>query len=245
MIDVNDDVADYSHILVSSYLSHARILPLAMGSTSSSTGLYTLNLPDLLGATCCTWLSPASVTSDILLAAGGVDRAVHVFSVPSLEPDIAASENNTARELYTLMGHTGPISSITSNRSGSSLISASWDGNLNVYSIPEEEQTEHQLAAEPVSYLLGQKKRRKMNEERGPIEGFSDGDIGTGGWRRGPDGVLRGHKGRIGGVTWDVEDQDRVWTAGWDGSVRGWDVEAGANVVVRVCPCVVFPAAKY
>lgn len=105
---------------------------------------------------------------------------------------------------------------------------------MNVYSIPDEEVAEHQLPAEPVSYLPGQKKRRKMNEQRAPIEGFSDGDVGTGGWRRGPDGMLRGHKGRIGGVIWDVEDQDRVWTAGWDGSVRGWDVEAGANVVVRV-----------
>jgi ribosome biogenesis protein YTM1 len=159
---------------------------------------------------------------------------VHVFSVPSLEPDIAASENNTAKELYTLMGHAGPISSIAASRNGRELVSASWDGALNLYSIPDEVPTEHQVAAEPVSYLPGQKKRRKMNEERGPIEGFNDGDVGNGGWRRTPEGVMRGHKGRIGGVTWDKSDEGRVWTAGWDGSVRGWDVETGAGAVVRV-----------
>lgn len=224
------------YILVSSYLSHARILPLASASTSSSSGLYTLNLPDILGATCCTWVSPKSVTSDILLAAGGVDRSVHVFTVPSFEPDIAASENNTSREIYTLMGHTGPISSIAASRTGLDIVSASWDGSLNIYNLPSEEPTEHQVAEEPISYLPGQKKRRKMNEQRGPIEGFNDGETGLGGWRRAPDGVMRGHKGRIGGVTWDKADDGRVWTAGWDGSVRGWDVESGTGVVVRVCP---------
>jgi len=231
-LDFGESELTVRYILVSSYLSHARILPL--GATGSSTGLYTMPLPDLLGATCCTWVSPYSTTKDILLAAGGVDRSVHIFSVPSLEPDVAAAENNTAREVYTLMGHTGPISSITSNKAGSSLVSASWDGNLNIYSIPDEEPTEHQVAAEPVSYLPGQKKRRKMNEQRGPIEGFTDGDVGTGGWRRAPEGVMRGHRGRVGGITWDKEDDSRVWTAGWDGSVRGWDVETGAGVVIRV-----------
>ena len=222
-----------SFILASSYLSHARILP---RSGSSTSGLYTLPLPTTLGATCAAWVSPNSVTSDILLAAGGVDRAVHVFTIPSLEPDVAASEANTGREIYTLMGHTGPISSIAASAAGKELVSASWDGNLNLYTIPSEEPEEHELAAEPTSYLPGQKKRRKMNEERGPIEGLNDGDVGTGGWRRAPSGLMRGHKGRIGGVTWDKEDSSRVWTAGWDGSVRGWDVESGGAVVVRQGP---------
>ena len=210
------------------------------GSSTSSSGLYTLPLPTSLGATCCTWLSPSSATKDILLAAGGVDRAVHVFTISSLEPDIAASEGNTGREIYTLMGHTGPISSIIASKSGQQLISSSWDGNLGLYVIPTEEPTEHQLPEDPTSYLPGQKKRRKLNEERGPIEGLTDGDVGTGGWRRGADGMMRGHKGRVGDLVWDKRDEGRVWSAGWDGSVRGWDVETGAGVVVRVsCPLAV------
>ncbi len=226
------------HILVSSYLSHVQVLPLSLASTSassSSSALYTLPLPTSLGATCCTWLSPSSTSDDILFAAGGVDRAVHVFSIPSLEPDIAASEAGRGRELYTLLGHTGPISSVTSSISGREVVSSSWDGNLNLYAIPSEEVPEHQLPADPTSYLPGQKKRRKLNEVRPPIEGLTDGEAsGEGGWRRAPDGIMRGHNGRVGGVTWDKAEEGRIWSAGWDGSVRGWDVETGAGVVVRV-----------
>jgi ribosome biogenesis protein YTM1 len=191
-----------------------------------------------LGATSCTWVSPAETTSDILLAAGGVDRAVHVFSLPSLDPDVAASENNTAREVYTLMGHTGPVSAVLASEEGREIVSASWDGQLNLYIVPSEEPTEHQVPADPTSYLPGQKKRRKLHGDAPRIiEGYTDGDA-TGeagqGWRRTPDIVFRGHHGRIGSATWDKEDPTRIWSAGWDGSVRGWDAETGANLVIRV-----------
>jgi WD40 repeat protein len=90
-----------------------------------------------------------------------------------------------------------------------------------------------------LSYLVQRdlKKRRKIGEDgpRGPIEGLTDGEIGTGGWRRMPDGVLKGHKGRVGALGWAGKDVGKVvYSGGWDGSLRGWDVETGANVVVRV-----------
>jgi len=200
--------------------------------------LYTLPLPTSLGATSVTWVSPPEVTDNILLAAGGVDRAVHVFSLPSLAPDVAASENNTAKEVYTLMGHTGPISSVVASESGKDIISASWDGTMNLYILPNEEPTEHQVPADPTSYLPGQKKRRKLHGDAPRIiEGFTDGDA-TGeqgqGWRRAPDVTFHGHKGRVGANVWDKEDPTRVWSAGFDGSVRGWDAETGANLVIRV-----------
>jgi ribosome biogenesis protein YTM1 len=222
----------FRHILLSSYLSHLKVLPLS----AAQNPLYTLNLPTSLGATSCAWISPASQTSDILLAAGGVDRQIHVFSLPSLDPDIAASENNTAKEVYTLHGHTGPISSIIGSRSGNEVISASWDGNINFYSLPPTYPDEHQVSADPTSYLPGQKKRRRVDKgEDKAIEGLTDGDAtGEGGWRRLPDGVMRGHKGRVGGVVWDKSEDGRVWSAGWDGSVRGWEVESGAGAIVRV-----------
>ncbi|GMK59419.1 hypothetical protein CspeluHIS016_0800250 [Cutaneotrichosporon spelunceum] len=221
-------------VLVSSYLSHVRVLPLA-GGGSAPEPLYTLPLPTALGATCCVWLEGDMV------AAGGVDRATHVFRIPSFDPAEAAAEANTARELYTLMGHAAPISAIAG--AGRGLVSAAWDGQINVYALPDEEPGEHELPPDPTSYLPGQKKRRKLAKESGegpaPIEGFTDGDA-TGesgmGWRRAPGAVLRGHKGRVGGVRWDTTDAARVWSAGWDGSVRGWDAEMGANVVVRQGP---------
>ena len=197
--------------------------------------LWTLPLPTTLGATCATWVSPNHVESNILLAAGGVDRQTHVFQIPSLTP----GTSEPSKELYTLHGHTGPISSVLASESGSEIITSSWDGQINIYAMPTEEITEHQIPAEPLSYLAQRdlKKRRKIGESetRGPIEGLTDGDIGTGGWRRMPDGIWRGHKGRVGALGWAGRDSGKVvYSGGWDGSVRGWDVETGANVVVRV-----------
>lgn len=49
-----------------------------------------------------------------------------------------------------------------------------------------------------------------------------------------PDTEFRGHKGRVGALVWDKRNKERVWSAGWDGSVRGWELEMGQEGVVRV-----------
>ncbi|WVQ69070.1 ribosome biogenesis protein YTM1 [Kwoniella botswanensis] len=239
-VEVEDWVSGLSlsrngYILLSSYLSHLQILPLSSASTSSA--LYTLPLPTSLGATCCTWISPSSQDKDILLAAGGVDRLTHVYTIPSLSPD-----NTTApRELYTLHGHTGPVSSIVASSSGQELISGSWDGDINFYVLPSTEPEDHQIPSEPLSYLPGQnnKKRRKLEKEnpREPIEGLLDNDsTGVGGWRRIPDNVFSAHKDKVGGLVWDKFDNNKFWSASWDGSVRGWDLTMGVNDVTRQGP---------
>ncbi|KAK4684088.1 ribosome biogenesis protein, partial [Tremellales sp. Uapishka_1] len=218
-------------ILVSSYLSHLRVLP----NSSSTASTITLPLPLSLGATCCRWISPNETTSDILLAAGGVDRQTHVFSLGSLD------DPASGKELYTLHGHTGPISSVISSASGREIITSSWDSTINLYVLPDAEPTEHQLPAEPLSYLPGQgnKKKRKIESEKEklPIEGLTDGDAtGTGGWRRTPELTMKGHKARVGGLVWDKQNKETIWSGGWDGSVRGWDWESGSGVVVRQGP---------
>ena len=117
-------------ILLSSYLSHLQVLPLS----TTQEPLWTLPLPTTLGATCATWVSPNHVESDILLAAGGVDRQTHVFQIPSLTP----GTSEPSKELYTLHGHTGPISSVLASESGSEIITSSWDGQINIYAMPTE-----------------------------------------------------------------------------------------------------------
>ena len=233
-------VLTHSYILVSSYLSHLQLLPI-----SSPTNPITLPLPNLLGATCGTYLNTPSFSSNdpsdgVRLAAGGVDRNVHIFDIPSL----SSLSTSPPVEVYTLHGHTAPITSIISGRNGQDVVSASWDGNINLYVLPAggvgHVDEEHYVEAEPTSYLPGQKKRRRLNKgadkdkEAGEVEGLTDGDIGQAGWRRGPDNTLSGHKGRIGGMVWDKMDKDRVWSAGWDGSVRGWDL-GGVDTTTKVC----------
>lgn len=126
-----------------------------------------------------------------------------------------------------------------SGRAGKDIITSSWDGPVNLYVLPETEPTDeeqgHQIDSNPSSFLPGQKKRRKiMGKEKSTVEGLNDGDIGSGGWRRIPDTTFRGHKGRVGGMVWDKKDKERVWSAGWDGAVRGWELEMGRGGVVRV-----------
>ncbi|WWC67770.1 ribosome biogenesis protein YTM1 [Kwoniella pini CBS 10737] len=241
-IEVEDWVSGLSlsrkgYTLLSSYLSHLQILPLSSASTSS-TALYTLPLPTSLGATSCTWVSPQSQEKDILLAAGGIDRLTHVFSIPSLSPE---DNIQLPKEIYTLHGHTQPISTIISSKSGKEIISGSWDGLLNLYTLPNSEPNEHQISSEPLNFLTGQgnKKKRKLEKEnpREPIEGLMDNDsTGEGGWRRIPEINFKGHLGRIGGSVWDKFDQEKIWSAGWDGSVRGWDLNTGINSMIRQGP---------
>lgn len=164
-------------------------------------------------------------TKDVLLAAGGVDRMTHIFNIPDLEDASAGAPS----EVLTLHLHTAPISSVTPSPDGSQLLTSSWDGLMGVFQMPSaihEIVEEHQVAAEPASYLPGQNrlKKRKLAEKEKEI----------GGWRRAPEMTLRGHKGRIGGSVWDREDAKKAWSAGWDGSVRGWDMDTGYNSVIRV-----------
>lgn len=136
----------------------------------------------------------------------------------------------------TLQLHTGPISSITPSRDYSRVLTSSWDGQLGVFALPTASnplEESHDVPAEPTSYLPGQnKKRRKTAAQQ---EGAAAEGSG-GGWRKQPEMVMRGHEARIGGAIWDKAggNAGRVWSAGWDGSVRGWDAESGYQAELKV-----------
>ncbi len=220
------------YILLSSYLSHLKVLPLQ--STSST--LYTLPLPTSLGATCCSWLSATSADSP-LVGAGSLDRLGHIFAIPSLLDTTAQPE-----EILTLYGHTGPISSITPSKNFAQVLTASWDTTLHVYSLPTAEKplssmSSHDLPAEPTSYLPGQNrsKKRRVVPESTSGEATARGE-GTAGWRKAPEVIMRGHTARVGGGMWDKQESGRVWSTAWDGSVRGWDAENGYGDVVKQGP---------
>jgi len=240
------------YILLSSYLSHLKILPMsattstvtsaASHTTSASTDvLYTLPLPTSLGATCCAWLSPpSSSTESSLVAAGSLDRLTHVFTVPSLlSPDQLA-----ATEVLTLHGHTGPITSVQPSRSYDNVLTSSWDGTVNLYPLPSSTRTlesllTHDVEAEPASYLPGanrsKKRRTAATAESSSGEAQAKGE-GVSGYRKAPIMTLRGHSARVGGVVWDRTEGGRAWSVAWDGTVRGWDVESGYGDVVKQGP---------
>ncbi|KAJ9102454.1 hypothetical protein QFC21_002854 [Naganishia friedmannii] len=222
------------YILMSSYLSHLKVIPMAQaGASATENALITMNLPSTLGATCCSWLSPPTQNENILVGAGGVDRQAHIFRIPSLL-DMSATAATPPQEIMTLHLHTGPISSITPSRNYEHVLTSSWDGLLGVFSLPTPakplEET-HDLSAEPKSYLPGQNSKKKRK-----LAGAAGGDTQLGGWRKQPDMIMRGHTARIGGAIWDKEDRNKVWSAAWDGSVRGWEADLGFNSVLKQGP---------
>lgn len=214
---------------MSPYLSHAKVIPLTQaGGEATEKASITMNLPSTLGATCCSWLSPSTQNENIYVGAGGVDRQAHIFRIPSL---LDLETTPTPQEIMTLHLHTGPISSIAPSRNFEHVLTSSWDGLLGVFSLPTESnplEESHDISAEPKSYLPGQNSKKKRK-----LAGAS-GDNQSGGWRKQPDMVMRGHTARIGGAIWDKEDRNRVWSAAWDGTVRGWEADLGYNSVLKV-----------
>ena len=259
---------------MSSYLSHAKIIPLTHPTSTSTSSdpvqepaSITLPLPTHLGSSCTSWLSPPpsheayDPSSPILVGAGGVDRQSHVFSITpermlQLAGNTSSPDPSTGcQEIMTLHLHTGPISSLTPSRDYKHVLSSAWDGLLGVFKLPTREEPlvqKHDVGAEPASYLTGQdrrSKKRRLNTTAGVVDAGPNtagsnynGDVNglapanSGGFRKAPEIVLRGHSGRIGGSIWDREVRGNVWSAGWDGSVRGWDVDSGACEVVKVGP---------
>lgn len=181
----------------------------------------------------------------MLLGAGSLDRLGHVFRLPSLD----AGAVSKPEEILTLHGHSGPISSIAPSRDYAHVLTSSWDTTLNLYALPTassplESMMQHEVAAEPVSYLPGQnraKKRRVAPGANGTADAAASAEAtaqgeGSAGWRRAPFVTLRGHTARIGGAVWDRSVSGRAWSAGWDGSVRGWDAESGVGAEIKQGP---------
>jgi ribosome biogenesis protein YTM1 len=184
-----------------------------------------------------------------------VDRQTHIFSIPSDRlVDLASHADPSAgcREIMTLHLHTGPVSSLSPSLDYSNVLTSSWDGLLGVFKLPTREEPleeRHEVGPEPGSYLTGvdrRSKKRRLNVKDTTAIETPNGEqanglpaANSGGYRKSPEMVLRGHNGRIGGSIWDKEQAGTVWSAGWDGSVRGWDVESGGCEVVKVS-CQIF-----
>ncbi|CAG8756214.1 2468_t:CDS:2, partial [Cetraspora pellucida] len=47
--------------------------------------------------------------------------------------------------------------------------------------------------------------------------------------------MMRGHIGPISSVEFDKKDSNKLYSGGWDHSVRVWDVETRTNVDTKIC----------
>ncbi|KAJ7687563.1 WD40-repeat-containing domain protein [Mycena olivaceomarginata] len=108
--------------------------------------------------------------------------------------------------LASLHLHTAPLSAVSSNSSGSQILTASWDGLVGLWDtlVPDSDEVPEPAAGD-------RKKRRKIE--------------GTKPKRKAPLMVLKSHTARVSGAVFN--DEKTAYSCGFDSTVRAWDLEHG------------------
>ncbi|KAI0072465.1 ribosome biogenesis protein YTM1 [Panus rudis PR-1116 ss-1] len=155
-----------------------------------------------------------------LIASGSHDLTARLTKV---SPDAQGPKSQTLASLHL---HTAPLSSIAANSTGKTLLTASWDGLIGVWDtiIPSSDEV-------PIDEVQGgdRKKRRKVdNAESANIR------------RKAPLNVLKSHTARVSKAIFShvKGKQNTAYSAGFDSTVRVWDVENG------VCTSTINASAK-
>ncbi|KAF8346605.1 ribosome biogenesis protein YTM1 [Amanita rubescens] len=149
------------------------------------------------------------------------------------EQDTTKSTNATP--LAALHLHTAPLSSITSNKQGTHLLTASWDSVIGVWDthVP----TEHEVAdVRSPAAGVRTKKRRRIEDEGGEdgMEGVVKNGIAVVDMknikRKAPITVMKSHTARVSRAQFGTENrgvEGKAYSCGFDSTVRLWDVETG------------------
>ena len=186
---------DYSKKLVSSSLVHpAAITSLCIISSTDEEGSYTI----------------ATSSHDLT-------AQLSQFTIPTSSMDIDNVISSTSKTLASLHLHTAPVSSVSSDSTGSHLLTSSWDGLIGLWdtSIPSSDEV-----PEPVLNERDRKKRRKVEDSAKPR-------------RKAPLSVLKSHTARVSKVLFaptgydNNGDKKRAYSCGFDSTVRSWDTEYG------------------
>ncbi|KAF9262668.1 WD40 repeat-like protein [Marasmius fiardii PR-910] len=144
-----------------------------------------------------------------LVATASQDLSAQLAEV-SLSAD--PSKRGEFRTLAKLHLHTGPVSSVVSDQSGSHILTSSWDTLIGLWdtSIPTSDEV-----SEPPVAERERKKRRKLN-------GVSENKPK----RKAPTAVLKSHTARVSRVIFGRETHV-AYSCGFDSTVRLWDIENG------------------
>ena len=176
-------------------------------------------------------LHPAPITGlSIISSSSNDEEESHIIATSSHDLTAQISqfttrpygmnvEDNTSssKTLASLHLHTGPVSSISSNSTGTHLLTSSWDGLIGFWdtSIPSSDEV-----PEPISNERDRKKRRKVEDSSKPR-------------RKAPLSVLKSHTARVSKVLFAPTSTDnngeekKAYSCGFDSTVRVWDTEYG------------------
>jgi ribosome biogenesis protein len=158
-------------------------------------------------------------TESILVASASHDLTAQLTHI-SLSPN----EPRIPKALASLHLHSAPVSSVTSNASGSHLLTASWDGLIGLWDtvIPKTDE----VPLDP-TFSGDRKKRRRLADDSEKPK------------RKAPLTVLKSHTARVSKVIFGNENNSGVgrkaYSCGFDSTVRTWDVENGVctHTIVR------------
>ena len=187
---------DYSKTLVSSSLLHpAPITSLCVISSNNEEGSYTI-------ATSCHDLT--AQLSQFTIRPSNMD----------IENTTPSTSIFASKPLASLHLHTSPVSSVSSNSTGTHLLTSSWDGLIGFWdtSIPSSDEVQ-----EPVLNERDRKKRRKLEDSDRPR-------------RKAPLSVLKSHTARVSKVLFAPTgngETKKAYSCGFDSTVRSWDTEYG------------------
>ncbi|GAA6044465.1 hypothetical protein JCM8097_004466 [Rhodosporidiobolus ruineniae] len=175
---------------------------------------------DLSALSACYVPHPTGSEDKRWIASGGMDRVGRVweYTIPpvSLTADTPLPAPQT---LYTLSLHQAPISSVRSRplplssstpTASPHLLTAGWDGLIGLWDLTPG-VNEGDIDLEDTDR---KKKRRRQS---------------TAIVNKSPLTVLRGHTGKISRAVFDRTDVAKAYSAGWDHSVRSWDLAIGAE----------------
>ncbi|CAG8493140.1 8581_t:CDS:2 [Paraglomus brasilianum] len=130
------------------------------------------------------------------------DRTVRAWSI--LEEDY----NDRCGLMYECRGHKGSVECVRFDAHGNQVASASADSTINLWNtLPPDED---ELVTPETSHISREKPEIYVKK---------------------PEATLLGHTGPVQAIVYDDEyGSNRLYSGGWDHSVRMWDVESRVNV---------------
>jgi ribosome biogenesis protein YTM1 len=206
-------------------------------------------------------LSTASnnVETTRLIASGSFDNSIRLWAVPSASAstkedlnDSAAGgvkkrrtamggELTTISTVYTLLGHAGPVSALCSARS--ELYSASWDHTVRRWDV------ETGLNTQLLSCDHAATSCSLQTVDGGLLaSGHTDGLVRL--WDpRVQEGsmvrrVLKSHSRWVAAVEWSPQSAFHLVSAGYDGTLKWWDLRGTAGPIYSVRPTAAAAAAE-
>ncbi|KAG1768606.1 ribosome biogenesis protein YTM1 [Suillus placidus] len=189
------------HFVTASYDGHLRLFDY------SRNPLLDISVHQAPITSVCVLPSPLAETDSRILASSSHDLTACLTRIS------LGSEGPSASTVASLHLHTSPLSSISTDASGSHLLTSSWDGLIGVWdtSIPNDHQVHLDRGDD-------RKKRRKTAPEN--IK------------RKTPIAVLKSHTARVSKALFAAGEhaKGKAYSCGFDSTVRSWDVESGVCI---------------